>query len=48
MNVSPSEKKGFGQIEKHFRNNFLVQADSLLSLGLADLGYTTLTIDDRS
>ena len=41
-------KKGFGQIEKHFQNNFLVQADSLLSLGLADLGYTTLTIDDRS
>ena len=48
MNASPSEKKVLDRLKKHFQNNFLVQADSLLSLGLADLGYTTLTIDDRS
>ena len=31
-----------------FKNNFFIdKADALVSLGLADLGYKTLTIDDR-
>ena len=32
---------------KIYQTIFIHQADALVSLGLADLGYTTLTIDDR-
>ena len=32
---------------KNNDNFFIAQADALVSLGLADLGYKTLTIDDR-
>jgi len=49
--LHPTPPMGWSSWNTFFSYNseekMIAQADALLSLGLADLGYTTLTIDDR-